>query len=142
MSNEEKLKLIIKKAVDNGMKEYDGCNEFQFQNFIENIDNNLGYLMAYGGYYAFIFSKSFLKAYFGEEIVDDFGDTYDEYVKDHFEWIENCEKSGIKLTKEDKEDIDSKEEFENAWGNEIRWEYFAKELVLADDRIDYLYKKL
>lgn len=118
MSNEEKLKKIIEKAKDGGYdkifvdteswvieKDFVVSSDLVFRHYV-NRDEKINYE-------AIIFSKPFLKAFFGEERVCEL---CGKKTKNNC----YCNGSPAAVIKE--------------------WQYQAQKLVLEDNKIDYLYK--
>jgi hypothetical protein len=124
-TQEQKLKKIIEKAVENGLKIEETMLLCKFGGKITPQDVATGF--DYTQIIYLIFSKPFLKAYFGEEVYYEFMIENKETKKYSFKRVKSIDwnkeiagKSGIP--------IDSRE----------NWQYQAQQLVLEDDKIDYL----
>lgn len=140
MKNDEKLKLIIQKVIDNGFLGLKDKERYEFRIYIgkeyENTEEEMDFGKNYSREIQFVWDWRIMK-----------------HEEDEFECEPDC--CGEKLWFSVNDLIFGKQFLKAYFGEEkqkdlelkvyygeYEWQYQAYKLVLADDRIDYLYKKL
>ena len=126
MNDLEAWKAVILKASENGFDKYK-VSYSQYKIDLPSLyklkrityDEYIGIMCKYEILQSDIFSKEFLKAYFGTQLVDSYGNTREE--------TRQKIKEGMKYP------IDYR------WcGMDYQWGYRGRELLISDDRLQYL----